>query len=166
MESPWQQIFATWIRAGSSAPAGAEGVSAFHEVGGPTQLLLSPTRPMHPGAWTEFGLRHAHAPDGIANPARSAYLLAVRIVAPGNDRDEFRRWLHDEHAALQVSLAGVNWFLGYEEDGHEPSFLNLWSIDAPDVVEGDAWAQIRDTPWWRRVAHVTAGADRGIFRAD
>ena len=60
---------------------------------------------------------------------------------------------------------GIAEILGYEEDGPAPSFLNLWGIDEPGVVDGEAWAAIRDTPWWRRVAHVTAGADRGIYRA-
>ena len=166
MEAPLTQIHALWIRPGSVSPDEIpSSVTRFQEVDGPTQVLLSAGGPPAPAGWAGFALRHAHAPKLVPDLGRSPFLLAVRVVAAESDRAEFRRWLHEEHARLQVSLDGVNWFLGYEEEGAAHSFLNLWGIDAPTIVDGGAWAEIRDTPRWRRVAHVTEDADRGVYRA-
>ncbi len=116
--------------------------------------------------WIPFSLRMVYPGPEATRIADAPYLLVVRVVAEGADRDEFRRWLDEEHCRLQVSLPGVNWFRGYEEEGPHHSFLNVWSVDDPAIVNGEAWEQIRDTPWWARVKHVPAGADRDVYRRD
>ncbi len=114
--------------------------------------------------WTPFTLRSAHVEVGRIAPEDAPFLLVVRVFAGDRDRLEFRRWLDEEHSRLQVTLPGVNWYLGYEEAGGRNSFLNVWSIDEPQLVDGGAWERIRATPWWTRVGHVSAGADRGVYR--
>ena len=109
-----------------------------------------------------FTLRRAHPPE--ANIAPGDVMLVVRVFAADEDRDEFRRWLDEEHCRLQLGVPGVRWYLGYEEDGDRHSFLNLWGIDDPAVVHGEAWTQVRDTPWWHRVSRILQDADRGTFR--
>jgi len=113
--------------------------------------------------WVPFGFRHGypatapHAPD-------APYLLVVRAVATPADREDFRRWLAEEHGPRQTAIPGVRWLEAYEAEGTDHSFLNLWGIDDPAIVDGDAWVRVRESPWWRRLAHVPAGADRGVYR--
>lgn len=115
--------------------------------------------------WVSFRLRTAYPDATVARALpRAPYLLVVRVFAEPADRDNFRRWLDDEHCRRQVSLAGVNWYLGYEQDVPDHSFLNVWSIDEPSIVDSDAWVKARDTPWWACLSHVPSGADRGVYR--
>ncbi len=114
--------------------------------------------------WPAFTLRRADPSTQEADVRRGPFVLVVRVFATEADRDEFRRWLDQEHSARQLAIPGVRWYLGYEQDGAEHSFLNLWGIDNPTIVDGAAWSDVRDTPWWARVSHVTAGANRGVYR--
>ena len=113
-----------------------------------------------------FRLRHGFPETLDGDLADAPFLLAVRVFAADEDRDEFRRWLDEEHCARQVGIPGVRWYLGYEEDGPEHSFLNLWGLDDPTIADGAAWVQARDTEWWARLAHVPASADRDVYRRD
>jgi hypothetical protein len=111
-----------------------------------------------------FRLRRAHPYASVPDPARAPALLVVRVFAQPADADEFRRWLDEEHAPRQLTIGGVHWYLGYEEEGGRRSFLNVWGLDDPAVVGGETWARTRDTAWYRRVEHVLADADRGVYR--
>jgi len=143
-------------------PAG----TAFKAVNGGGSLLLVPGEdaPRSSYAWIPFALRYGYPQGPVPDLATADHLLVVRVRAADADRAEFRRWLDEEHCELQVSLLGVNWYLGYEQVGAEHSFLNLFSVDDPAVVDSVAWFRMRDTPWWARVAHVLANSDRGVYR--
>lgn len=114
--------------------------------------------------WLRFRLRKAHPFDQPIIPTQAPYVLAVRVWPSDQDRDEFRRWLDEEHCRRQVALPNVRWFLGYEQVGPDHSFLNLWGLDDPEVVSGEAWISARDTAWWKRISHVPANSDRGVYR--
>lgn len=164
MHPPWTRLHARWSGT-SPAIDGLPTAPVLQEVGGDASLLLVPGEdaPTPEDGWVPFAFRSGH-PTGVAvDPAAGPYLLVVRVFAADSERDEFRRWLDEEHGRLQVSLPAVNWYLGYEEVGPQHSFLNLWGIDDPAVVSGAAWARVRDTPWWARVAHVPANANRGVY---
>jgi len=165
MQPPWTRLHALWERSGAAIDDLA-AATVFQEVDGDTSLLLVPGEdaPTPSEAWVPFALRYGYPEGPVPEPASAPYLLVVRVVATDADRDEFRRWLDEEHCGLQVSLPGVNWYLGYEQVGTEHSFLNLWGVDDPAVPNSDAWSRIRDTPWWARVAHVPANSDRGVYR--
>lgn len=165
MHPQWTRLHARWARPGDATEDLALA-TRLEEIDGEMTLLLVPgeSAPTPSDAWIPFTLRHAHPAAPAPDPGAVHHLLVVRVFAANADRDEFRRWLDEEHSRLQVSLPGVNWFLGYEQSGRDHSFLNLWSVDDPVVVHSEAWSRVRDTPWWSRVAHVPANADRGIYR--
>jgi hypothetical protein len=165
MQPPWTRLHALWTHSLVTTDDLAAGVM-LEAVDRDASLLLAPGEdaPTSSDAWVPFALRRGHPEAPVAEPAAARHLLVVRVFAADADRDEFRRWLDEEHCQLQVSLPGVHWYLGYEQIGTEHSFLNLWSIDDPAVVDSDAWSRIRDTPWWARVAHVSASSDRGVYR--
>lgn len=170
MHERWPRIRVAWVtgldREGLRPVEGS--VAIFDELEGPRSLVIAGADTRVPdlsdASWLSFRFRLAHAPESSPEPAQAAAVLAVRVFADPADRDEFRRWLDAEHAPLQVSIPDVQWYLGYEEEHAPHSFLNLWGLDDPAVVDGPAWADVRDTPWWHRVEHVTAGADRATYR--
>lgn len=151
-------------------PALMSGGAALVSIDDGTPLSLAPGdaspqwAPEHADPCVAFTLRNAHPRSTMISPVAAPYLLVVRVFASDDDRDEFRRWLDQEHAIRQVSLPGVNWYLGYEEQVTAHSFLNIWSIDEPHIVDSTAWERMRDTPWWARVRHVPANGDRGVYR--
>lgn len=163
----WHRVRACWSE--MDPPLMSNG-AALVSIDNGTRLSLAPGDPSPESAPDQhdacvlFALRNAHPRSTMISPVAAPYLLVVRVFASDGDRDEFRRWLDEEHARRQVSLPGVNWYLGYEEQGAAHSFLNLWSIDEPEIVDGTAWERIRDTPWWSRVKHIPANADRGVYR--
>lgn len=163
----WHWLGARWDDDDSTYP---DRALALASVEGGRGLMLAPheaPQAQHAekdGSWVPFALRSAHPQATRISPADPGYLLVVRVFARDRDRDEFRRWLDEEHAGLQLSLPGVNWYLGYEQSDSGHSFLNLWSIDDPEIVASEAWARVRDTAWWERLRHVPANADRGVFR--
>lgn len=161
-EHDWDQIQARW-HAATTSPDEPD-VLAFDEVDGDAVLTIAPGRNGSRTDWSPFRLRHRHPTAPAPSLREAGLLLVVRVVAEEPDRSEFRRWLDEEHCRLQVTLPGVHWYLGYEEDGDRHSFLNLWSIDEPGIVDGGDWARVRDTPWWGRLSHVPEGADRGVYR--
>ena len=165
MQPPWTRLHALWSGTGQ-VNNGHSSATVLKEVDGDASLLLAPGEdpPTPSDGWVPFAFRSGHPAGAAVDPAAAPYLLVVRVFAADADRNEFRRWLDEEHGRLQVSLPGVNWFLGYEEIGTDHTFLNLWGIDDPAVVSSEAWSRVRDTPWWARVAHVPANADRGVYR--
>ena len=128
-------------------------------------MLASTDADMTP-EWVSFSFRHAHPEpgDGAANAIDTEFLLVVRAPAERHEREDFRRWLDEEHAPRQTALAGVHWYLGFEQEGDDHSFLNLWGIDDPAIVTGETWAAVRESPWWDRVAHIPAAGERGVYR--
>ena len=141
-------------------------VAVLDLIDGQRTLLMIPTSNDTKPDWVPFSLRHAHPTltSDEANLTDSAFLLVVRAAAAPDEREDFRRWLDEEHAPRQTALAGVNWYLGFEQEGDDHSFLNLWGIDDPAVVTGETWAAVRESPWWDRVAHIPAAGDRGVYR--
>jgi hypothetical protein len=163
----WHRLKARWDDDDAAFP---DQSLVLEAVEGGRGLMLAPDEAPqaqdagNDGSWVPFALRSAHPHATRISPADAGYLLVVRVFARDRDRDEFRRWLDEEHAGLQLSLPGVNWYLGYEQSNRGHSFLNLWSIDAAEIVASEAWSRVRDTAWWERLRHVPANADRGVFR--
>ena len=163
MQPPWTRLHALWSGTGQATHV-LSAATVLEEVDGDSSLLLMPGEdPPISDGWVPFAFRNGHPTGPAVDPAAAQYLFVVRVFAADADRDEFRRWLDEEHCRLQVSLPAVNWYLGYEQIGTDHSFLNLWGVDDPAVVSSEAWSRVRDTPWWARVAHVAANADRGVY---
>ena len=155
----------------SSQPAGGSETAAtlaFEQMDGtrvfearPADAGEAPDGPAND--WVPFGFRHGY-PTTAPHSPDAPYLLVVRAVATPADREDFRRWLAEEHGPRQTSIPGVRWLEAYEAEGTDHSFLNLWGIEDPAIVDGEAWVRVRETPWWNRLAHVPGGADRGVYR--
>ena len=163
---PWKRLSIRWSSpAESPIPDGSE-VAVLELIDGQRTLLMASTGAGMTPDWVPFAFRHAHPElgDGPVDEAEAGFVLIVRAVAEPHEREDFRRWLDEEHAPRQTTLAGVNWFLGFEQEGVDHSFLNLWGIDDPAIVGSDAWAAVRESPWWDRVAHIPATGARGVYR--
>ncbi len=163
------RLVARWLvdeRSGTVAPV--ERSLAFRSVTDASRRLVLTTDGAAQADDTAatFRLRHGYPETINGDLADVPFLLAVRVFAADEDRDDFRRWLDEEHCARQVGIPGVRWYLGYEEEGPEHSFLNLWGLDDPAIADGAAWVRARDTEWWARLAHVPASADRDVYRRD
>jgi len=164
-ERAWKRINAVWDPDDGDGTVRGPEALRLESVARPRRVVeLGPANGDGPGAGAAFSLRRAYPAGPMPDPGAAPFVLLVRVYAPDADRAEFRRWLDDEHAMRQLTIPGVRWYVGYEEDGARHSFLNLWGIDEPSVVEGERWAKVRDTEWWRRVAHVPANADRAVFQ--
>ena len=179
---PTQRLHATWLFAtttdGSSDfqrelrdAAGDSTTSLFTEVtdgSGALALGSAPSTALDSLAGdrrqAEFALRSVDPRD--ADPALdgSPVLLAVRLVVADVGRDEVRRWLDEEHSAFQLRVPGTRWYLGYEEVGNNHSFLNLWGLDDPSVIDSPAWAEARDTPWRSSLLKYFERQDRAVYR--
>jgi hypothetical protein len=166
----WDRILALWRPSPDERDRGqVEGTVALERLtGGAGWLFIAPAATRAAAIaddWVPFTLRHA-APADVPPGAIEAgpFVLVVRVFATDAERSEFRRWLDQEHSVRQLTIPGVGWYLGYEADSTQHSFLNVWGIDDPAVADGEAWSRVRDTAWWQRVAHVPATADRGVFR--
>ena len=167
MQRPtWKQLSVKWSSPADGPAEDIPDAAVLEHVEGQRTLLMAFTGPdMAPG-WVPFSFRHAHPELGDvgADASDAGFLLVVRAGAEPHERDDFRRWLDEEHAPRQVALAGVHWYLGFEQEGVEHSFLNLWGIDDPAIANGAAWAAVRESPWWDRVAHIPAAGERGVYR--
>lgn len=166
-ESPWDRVVARWALS-SQAEHGPAGALTYDSLDGRRTFWLRATSAGSgddtAAAWVPFRHRGIYPPGAPPTPD-APFLLVVRAVAQhADDRDDFRRWLSEEHGPRQTTLPGVRWLHTYEQVGEAHSFLNLWGIDDPAVVDGEAWVQVRRSPWWDRVAHVAATADRGVYR--
>jgi hypothetical protein len=163
----WDRVEARWSPAPAEAPP--DGSLDFVSLDGLRAFSLRPLRdengPATSGeAWVPFARRQWY-PPGAPSAPDAPYILVVRAAADEErDREDFRRWLGEEHGPRQTTIPGVNWLVAYEEEGATHSFLNLWGLDDPAVVDGEAWVEVRRSPWWDRVAHVPATADRGVYR--
>ena len=163
-DASWNRLLARWS---SHSPGNSEkpGTLAFERIDGERVFEARPgDAPEAPGTeWVPFGFHHGH-PANAPHVPEAPYLLVVHAVAPPEDREDFRRWLAEEHGARQTSIPGVHWLAAYEAEGPDHSFLNLWGIDDPAIVDGETWVRVRESPWWNRLAHVPAGSDRGVYR--
>ena len=162
----WQRLSVRFPPTDEGLDHGIPDVAVLELIDGQQTLLMAPTGPDMTPDWVPFSLRHAYPElaDGAADASDAEFLLVVRASAEPHEREDFRRWLDEEHAPRQTALPGVHWFLGFEQDGDDHSFLNLWGIDDPAIVTGDTWAAVRESPWWDRVAHIPAAGDRGVYR--
>jgi hypothetical protein len=162
----WDRVLARWSAAMPEEP-GPSGAITFDSLDGrrvfSLQAASAGSSDAPAGGWVAFRYRQGH-PASEPHAPTTPYLLVVRVVADGDDGAEFRRWLGEEHGPRQTTLPGVHWLQAYEEEGPGHSFLNLWGIDDPAVIDSDAWVRVRMSPWWDRVSHVPAGADRGVYR--
>lgn len=111
-----------------------------------------------------FSLRSVDPPQADPGLDSSPYLLAVRLFVPEPGHDQVRRWLDEEHSARQLAVPGTHWYLGYDEVGGDRTFLNLWGLAEPAVIETAAWAEARDTPWRARIAGMIDHQDRAVYR--
>lgn len=164
----WERLLALWSPS-APAKASAEGSLVFVSLDGRRTLSLresgdDQTDDATAGSAVPFR-HHQRYPASAPDAPDAPFLLVVRAVATDDrDREDFRRWLREEHGPRQTTLPGVRWLHAYEQEGAEHSFLNLWGIDDPAVVDSEAWVQVRRSPWWDRVAHVPATAERGVYR--
>lgn len=166
-DSSWDRLLARWS-SGSPGDSETPATLAFERVDGKRVFEVRAADAGEPPAgradrWVPFAFRYGY-PATAPHPPDAPYLLVVRAVATDADREDFRRWLAEEHGPRQTTIPGVRWLEAYEEEGTEHSFLNLWGIEEPAIVDGETWVRVRESPWWRRVADVPAGADRGVYR--
>ena len=158
----WKQLSVRWSSPAEGPVPDTRNVAVLEEIDGQRIMLMAPTGPDVTPDWVPFSVRHAH-PDQV-DASEAQFLLVVRAVAEPHEREDFRRWLDEEHAPRQTALACVNWYLGLEQEGVDHSFLNLWGIEDPAIVNGDTWAAVRESPWWDRIEHIPAAGDRGVYR--
>ena len=162
----WKRLSVRWPPPDEDLDPNTPDVAVLELVDGRRTLLLAPTGPDMAPEWVPFSFRHAHPElgDGRVDASDAGYMLVVHAVAEPHEREDFRRWLDEEHAPRQTALVGVNWYVGFEQQGVQHSFLNLWGINDPAIVSGDVWSAVRESPWWDRVAHIPAAGDRGVYR--
>jgi len=162
----WKRLGARWSSPAGSPVADVPDAAVLELIDTQQTLLLTSADPDMTPEWVTFSFRHAHPElgGGAADASDAEFLLVVRAAAEPHEREDFRRWLDEEHAPRQTAIPGVHWYLGFEQDGDDHSFLNLWGIDDPAIVTGDTWAAVRESPWWDRVAHIPAAGDRGVYR--
>jgi hypothetical protein len=166
-DSSWERLLARWS-SGSPGDPETPATLTFERIDGERVFEVRSADAGKPPAgradgWVPFCFRCGY-PATAPHPPDARYLLVVRAVATDADREDFRRWLAEEHGPRQTTIPGVRWLEAYEEEGTEHSFLNLWGIEDPAIADGETWVRVRESPWWRRVAHVPAGADRGVYR--
>lgn len=162
----WKRLSVRWSSRAEGPVPDTRDVAILELIDGQRTLFLASTDPDMTPDWVPFSFRHAHPEfrDDRVHASDVGFVLVVQAVAEPREREDFRRWLDEEHAPRQTTLAGVNWFLGFEQEGVDHSFLNLWGIDDPAIASSDAWAAVRESPWWDRVAHIPAAGDRGVYR--
>ncbi|HET8616896.1 MAG TPA: hypothetical protein VFL94_15350 [Actinomycetales bacterium] len=161
------------VRPGTGALVGA-GPRCLPDAASPSGgLVLSPEPNTHPAVLSvvrtgRFVRRSvAWAPARRPGDVSSRYLLCVQLFVPRAAAiADCRSWLDDEHAGRQLAVAGASWYGGYESLGGDFSFLNLWGIDAPEVIETPEWAQARDTPWRERLLPDVVRTERALFVLD
>jgi hypothetical protein len=166
--------FAWWSN--SDAPRQAmqfPGVHAFERVpGGAGGVLIGEARAVrHALALVDsnsrvgrFRLRTRYPHDAQPDFSRLDFLLVVHVDVVEASRDDNRRWLDEEHAAAQLSVSGTQWYLGYEEIDEPHSFLNLWGLAHPSVIESKEWATARETEWRKRLMPSLKPIDRAVVR--
>jgi hypothetical protein len=158
-------LSATWTDGASDA---ATAFSYERVTGGPGSLVLSehplPERPDARDGIGQGAFRLRRVDGGEeGDPTPAPYLLAVRLFVRDEARDEVRRWLDEEHVDLALAVAGAQWYAGYDDvDGS--SYLNLWGIDDPALIESGAWIEARDTPWRLRLNASIPNQDRAVYR--
>jgi hypothetical protein len=182
-----EQLTAVWLTAAGGTPpaaieqwcarwAGGPDSRALVQVtGGAGAMLVGPDAPAADGGqlWTgrregRFRLRVLVAAPASSTTGRpSGYLLSTRLFVPDEERRaDVRRWLDEEHSGRQLAVAGTTWYAGYEDAGDGPfSFLNLWGIDDPAVIETPEWARARDTEWRGRLMDAFVHTERAVYRA-
>lgn len=162
----WKRLSVRWSSPTESPVPDTQDAAVLELIDGSRTLTLASTATDMTPDWVPFSFRHAHVElgDGRAEASDAGFLLVVHAVAEPHEREDFRRWLDEEHAPRQTALAGVNWYQGFEQEGVDHSFLNLWGIDDPAIVTSNTWAAVRESPWWDRVAHIPAAGDRGVYR--
>ena len=162
----WQQLSVRWSSPGEGPAPDGPDAAVLELIEGQRTLLMAPTGPNMPPDWVPFFFRRGHPAltEGRMDASNPDFLLVVRASAEPDEREDFRRWLDEEHAPRQTALDGVRWYLGFEQVGADHSFLNLWGIDDPAIVSSGTWAAVRESSWWDRVAHIPAAGDRGVYR--
>jgi hypothetical protein len=163
----WDRV-AAWWSPHPPPESSTGGALTFESIDGRRLFLLNAYdgEALHTAAdgWVPYRRIQGYPADAPDAPD-APFLLVVRAIADDDrDREDFRRWLLEEHGPRQTSIPGVRWLHAYEQEGPEHSFLNLWGIDEPAIVNSDDWIEVRRSPWWDRVAHVPANADRGVYR--
>ncbi|MFC9355113.1 hypothetical protein ACFTZB_00805 [Rhodococcus sp. NPDC057014] len=116
------------------------GIKALSEAASARGLATRPTS----------GTRRSAVGPTSARP--SAHLFVVQLSPSEEWVAEFRRWLDEEHFVRQCGMAGVQAVAGYESITSATSFLNVWDIAAPELIDSPEWLAIRNTEWWERVA--------------
>lgn len=75
-------------------------------------------------------------------------LLSVAMdVEPGME-DELARWYADEHLPARLAVPGVLGARRFRALTGAPRFLTLYELQSPEVLDTDAYVQVRkQTPW-------------------
>ena len=171
-------VVETWCRATAAA---SPGIAVLEQVA-PGRGLLTSGRgalivagePAALGgggdAWcgsrveASFARRSEAGSGAVAESSEAPYLLMTRVSVLDAKREDFREWLDIEHSQRQMSVPGNEWYLGYEELGEGHSFMNLWGLLRPDVVESETWRRTSSTPWRTRMLTAIEGTDRAVYR--
>jgi hypothetical protein len=156
----------TWAPRGSAAPAVGPGTAVFEALDGSGLAIASKATGAALGSGDTVSYQHRRTDpvetDGLFGD--SPYLLAVRLYVPEASQDEVRDWLEEEHIAQQLGVSGTYWYVGYEASSGRFTFLNLWGLRDPGVIETPEWAAARDSPWRMRLLPAFKEMDRAVYR--
>ena len=73
-------------------------------------------------------------------------LMMVWADVPAEKEEELNRWYNEEHIADVLSIPGVLNAARYEAVQSGPKHLACYELESPEVVERDAYKELRDNP--------------------
>ncbi len=109
-----------------------------------------------------YRCRSLLAEDGT-RPVQAPYLYCVRASVTAGNEDEYRSWLDEEHRIRQLEVDGARSYVGAEPLVGPVHFLNLWGLDAPEVLTSQAWDDARKTPWRERLASASGPSHKQVY---
>lgn len=96
-------------------------------------------------------------------------LLLVGLDIDPERADEFRDWYDSEHLPRLARVSGVfraRRFVRHAallDDDAAPTYLALYDLERPEVVEGPAWRDAVETPWTARMRRFFTRRWRGVY---
>lgn len=79
-------------------------------------------------------------------------LLLVTVEMDPDHEDEINRWFDEEHVPERLECPGFLWARRYRVLEGSPTYVNLYGLADPDVLESDAYRAIRPPSDWRNRA--------------
>lgn len=93
----------------------------------------------------------------MSEAERAGLLLVMMEPDPGYD-DVLNRWYDEEHLSERLSVPGITGARRYRAVEGEPTYLALYELDGPEVLDSDEYLAYKrhPTPLTREVeAHAT-----------